>query len=128
MNAAFEDCTVLSACLKKHALWEGAFGNYEASRKPHTDVLAQLCIDNFLEMRDRVRSRTFLLQKRTQVLLHKLFPRWYLPLYTLVTFTRTPYAEAVRRARRQDRIVGAVVAGLLGLVLLVLAGLLRALG
>jgi hypothetical protein len=28
-----------------------------------------------------------------------------LPLYTMVTFTRIPYAEAARRARRQDRIV-----------------------
>lgn len=118
MNAAFEDCTVLSECLKGHSLWEGAFRDFEARRKPHTDVLADLCVENFLEMRDRVRSRAFLLGKKTEVFLHRLFPRWYLPLYTLVTFTRTPYADAVWRVRRQDRVVWAVV---LVLVLVLLA-------
>jgi kynurenine 3-monooxygenase len=29
----------------------------------------------------------------------------YLPLYTMVTFTRVPYAKAARRARQQDRIL-----------------------
>jgi kynurenine 3-monooxygenase len=119
MNAAFEDCTVLSECLKRHALWEGAFRAFEARRKPHTDVLADLCVDNFLEMRDRVSSRRFLLRKKTEVLLHRLFPRWYLPLYTLVTFTRTPYADAVRRAHRQDRVVQTILGVLVVLGLFV---------
>jgi kynurenine 3-monooxygenase len=128
MNAAFEDCTVLSECLARHAPdWEGAFRDYEGRRKENTDTLAELCVANFLEMRDRVNSRSFLLQKKAENFLHKLLPGWYLPLYTLVTFTRTPYAEAPRRVRRQDRIVGAVVVGLLVLVLVVLALLLRAL-
>ena len=38
-------------------------------------------------------------------LLEALLPGIYLPLYTMVTFTRIPYAEAARRAQRQDRIV-----------------------
>jgi kynurenine 3-monooxygenase len=118
MNAAFEDCTVLSECLKRQSLWEGAFRDFEARRKPHTDVLARLCVENFLEMRDRVRSPAFLLGKKAEVFLHRLFPRWYLPLYTLVTFTRTPYADAVRRAQRQDRVVAAFVYALLLLALL----------
>ena len=73
---------------------------------------------NFVEMRDRVASPLFVLGKRLAVLLHRLLPRWYLPLYTMIEFTRIPYADAVRRARRQNRIVGAGVAGLL----LLLAG------
>jgi kynurenine 3-monooxygenase len=122
MNAAFEDCTVLGECLKRHAPeWETAFRAFAERRKPHTDALAGLCVDNFLEMRDRVSSRAFLLRKKAEGLLHRLFPRWYLPLYTLVTFTRTPYADAVRRARIQGQLVAAVFA-LLGLGLVVLAG------
>jgi len=54
-----------------------------------------------------------LLKKKLDVFLHRLFPRWYLPLYTLVTFTTTPYAKAVRRVKMQNRIVGLIVAGLL---------------
>jgi kynurenine 3-monooxygenase len=109
MNAAFEDCTVLSRCIADHGPnWEKAFTTYESLRKKHTDTLADLCIDNFLEMRDRVGSRWFVLKKKSAILLHRLFPRWYLPLYTMIEFTRIPYADAVRRARRQDRIVWAV--------------------
>jgi len=110
MNAAFEDCTVLNRCLAEYApAWETAFEAYEARRKLNVDTLAGLCLDNFIEMRDRVGSRAFLLKKRWEILLHKLFPKWYLPLYTLVTFTRTPYAEALERARRQDWIVRGVM-------------------
>jgi kynurenine 3-monooxygenase len=125
MNAAFEDCSVLSDCLAKYGpSWETAYRTYEARRKEHTDALADLCIANFLEMRDRVSSRAFLLKKKLDLLLHKLFPRWYLPLYTLVTFTRTPYADARRRARKQERIVRALGWGALALVVLILASVL----
>lgn len=110
MNAAFEDCTVLNQCLEQYApQWETAFTAYEAQRKKNVDTLAELCLENFIEMRDRVGSRAFLLKKRWEILLHKLFPKWYVPLYTLVTFTRTPYAEALERARKQDRVVRAVL-------------------
>jgi kynurenine 3-monooxygenase len=123
MNAAFEDCTVLNRCLEKHSPnWEAAFQTYESLRKENTDTLADLCIQNFIEMRDRVGSRAFLMRKRFENLLHKLFPKWYLPLYNLVTHTRTPYALALRRARKQDRIVSLVLGG--GILLLVVLGLL----
>jgi kynurenine 3-monooxygenase len=118
MNAAFEDCTVLSHCLREHGPdWKAAFCEYEHRRKENTDALADLAIDNFLEMRDRVRSRLFLWKKRVDILLHKLLPGWYLPLYTLITFTTMPYAAARRRARQQERIVRWLIGGLVLVVL-----------
>jgi kynurenine 3-monooxygenase len=106
MNAAFEDCTVLHRCLlETNWDWDQAAARYEALRKRHTDTLADLCVENFVEMRDRVASPLFVLGKRLAVLLHALFPRRYLPLYTMIEFTRIPYADAVRRARRQNVIV-----------------------
>src|SRR4051794_14412083 len=117
MNAAFEDCSVLVQCLQEHPDDRAAaFAGYEARRKPHLDALAELCVENFVEMRDRVGSRLFLLRKKLDVLLHTLLPGWYLPLYTMVEFTRIPYADAVRRARRQERIVAGIVLALLGLI------------
>jgi kynurenine 3-monooxygenase len=119
MNAAFEDCTVLTRCLAGHpADVAAAFAEYERLRKANTDALAEMCLDNFVEMRDRVGSRLFLFKKKCQNLLHRLFPRWYLPLYTMISFTTIPYAEARRRAALQDFLVGAVV-----LVLALLLGL-----
>jgi kynurenine 3-monooxygenase len=123
MNAAFEDCTVLTECLSRHAGRLAAFAAYEATRKEHLDTLADLCIDNFIEMRDRVGSRWFVLRKKLEILLHRLFPRWYVPLYVMIEFTRIPYADALRRARRQDRVVRAILA-VLAAAIIVLAVLL----
>lgn len=121
MNAAFEDVLVLSECMDQHRPdWRRVFKTYEASRKPNTDALADLAVANFIEMRDHTGSRLFLLKKKWQKLLGKLFPSWYVPLYTLVTFTRTPYAEAVVKARRQNRIVVSIVCVVLALVILIL--------
>jgi kynurenine 3-monooxygenase len=122
MNAAFEDCTVLVECLTHHADRRAVFAAYEAARKEHVDTLADLCIDNFLEMRDRVGSNLFVWRKKLGILLHRLFPRWYVPLYVMIEFTRIPYADALRRARRQDWLVRGIVVGLL--VALVLLGVL----
>lgn len=120
MNAAFEDCTVLCRCLVEDGWqWEKAFARYEAQRREHADALARLCVENFVEMRDRVGSPWFVLRKKAAVLLHALFPRWYLPLYTMIEFTRIPYADAQRRARLQARIVAGVCAVLVLLLLAV---------
>lgn len=124
MNAAFEDCMVLKESLSRHSDRAAAFQEYERRRREDLNVLADLCIENFVEMRDRVASPLFVLKKRFQVGLHRLLPRWYLPLYTMIEFTRIPYAAAVRRARRQDRLVAAVTACVLLLALIVCAVLL----
>ena len=79
-----------------------------------------MCVDNFIEMRDRVGSWLFRLRKRVQIALNAIFPRWYLPLYTMIEFTRIPYAEARRRARRQDWIVRCITTGVAVVALLLL--------
>lgn len=118
MNAAFEDCSVLMNCLHQEPLdVSRAFARYESMRKQHTDVLADLCLANFVEMRDRVASPCFIVRKRVQVLMHRLLPHWYIPLYSLIEFTSTPYADAQRRSRRQNRILFFLVGLFLALLL-----------
>jgi kynurenine 3-monooxygenase len=124
-NAAFEDCVVLDECIREHrGDWRSAFAAYEKRRKEHTDALADLAIANFIEMRDKTASRMFLWGKRTEKALHRLFPRSFVPLYFMVTFSRTPYADAVRRARRQWRAVRLAGASLLALIVLIVLGFL----
>jgi kynurenine 3-monooxygenase len=106
MNAAFEDCVVLDECLAELPdNREIAFAEYFVRRKENADALARLAIENFIEMRDKTASRAFRAKKKLDHLLEALLPGIYLPLYTMVTFTRIPYARAARRARVQDRIV-----------------------
>lgn len=123
-NAAFEDCAVLGACLEESpGDLEAAFRAYGTRRKEHADALADLAIGNFVEMRDKTASRTFLLSKKVEKGLARLLPGIFVPLYYMVTFSRTPYADAVRRARAQWRIAGWTAAGLV-FVLAVLLGML----
>jgi kynurenine 3-monooxygenase len=106
MNAAFEDCVVLDECLEKFPdNRERAFAEYFSRRKVNADALADLALGNFIEMRDKTASKTFRAKKKLDHFLEAALPGIYLPLYTMVTFTRIPYAEAARRARLQDRIV-----------------------
>jgi kynurenine 3-monooxygenase len=121
-NAAFEDCTILAACLHEAGPdVEAAFRAYYDRRKADVDALADLAIANFREMRDHVGSRWFRVGKHVEKGIHRLFPKTFVPLYTMVTFSRTPYAQAVRRARRQwDAVKAAGVALLLILLALIL--------
>ena len=113
MNSAFEDCSALLAALKAHpADRAAAFATYEQARRPHTDVLMELSKANFIELRQKVSSPWFLARKRLDVLLNRLFPGAWLPIYTMVSHTTMPYADALARARRQDRILGAVATGM----------------
>jgi len=123
MNAAFEDCVVLDECLAEFPTDRTrAFAEYFSRRKENADALADLAVQNFIEMRDKTASRTFRAKKKLDHLLEGVLPGVYLPLYTMVSFTRIPYAEAARRARRQDRLVytGLGVVGILTLMLILL--------
>jgi kynurenine 3-monooxygenase len=122
MNAAFEDCVVLDECLAEFPdNRECALAEYFSRRKENADALADLAIENFIEMRDKTASRVFRAKKRLDHLLEALLPGIYLPLYTMVTFTRIPYAKAAHRAYLQNRIV---YGGLISLSVLLIAVLL----
>jgi kynurenine 3-monooxygenase len=119
MNAAFEDCVVLDECLAAFpSNRERAFADYFQRRKENADALADLAVANFIEMRDKTASKTFRARKKLDHWLEAVLPGLYLPLYTMVTFTRLPYAAAARRARIQDALVLAAIGILLGIALL----------
>jgi kynurenine 3-monooxygenase len=122
MNAAFEDCVVLDECLAEFPEdRQRAFTEYFARRKKNADALADLAVRNFIEMRDKTASKTFRAKKKLDHLLEGLLPGIYLPLYTMVTFTRMPYADAARRAGLQDRIVnGSLLLAIAALILLLI--------
>jgi kynurenine 3-monooxygenase len=106
MNAAFEDCVVLDGCLEEfRGNREQAFAEYFRRRKENADALANLAIGNFIEMRDKTASKTFRAKKKLDHTLEAALPGIYLPLYTMVTFTRMPYARAAKRAHIQDAFV-----------------------
>lgn len=104
MNAGFEDVTVLDELMEDHrGNWPELLHNYALDRKPNADAIADLAIKNFIEMRDWVADAKFLYRKKLERMLHEKYPNDYVPVYTLVTFTHTPYAEAQRIGKLQDQ-------------------------
>jgi kynurenine 3-monooxygenase len=117
MNSAFEDCSALLSALKAHGSDRAAaFAAYEQARRPHTDVLMELSKANFVELRQKVSSPWFVARKRLDLALNRLMPKTWLPIYTMVSHTTMPYADARARALRQDRILGAAGAALLAMI------------
>ncbi|UOQ98161.1 FAD-dependent monooxygenase [Hymenobacter sp. 5317J-9] len=107
MNAGFEDCSVLNELLDQYgdAAWPTIFAEFQTQRKPNTDAMADLAVYNFVEMRDRVADPRFLLQKKIEAKISAQFPGRWTPLYSQVTFSHTPYAEAWAAGQRQDAIM-----------------------
>lgn len=69
-----------------------------------------MALANFVEMRDKVASPVFRLQKQLEHALERMLPGKYVSRYELVSFSTTPYAEVQRRVRRQHQVLGAGVA------------------
>jgi kynurenine 3-monooxygenase len=105
MNAGFEDCTVLMDILDREPDWARAFAELSATRKPDADAIADLAVENFVEMRDKVADPEFVLWKEVEAELSRRFPGEYLSRYQLVTFTRIPYRIAQEAGRLQTSLL-----------------------
>lgn len=106
LNAGLEDSLVLHELMEAHSNdLVAAATEYARTRWVDTNAIGDLSMDNYLEMRSHVNSRAFVVRKHLDAALHYLFPRLFVPLYTMVAFTRIPYGEVVTRNRRQRRVV-----------------------
>ena len=106
MNCAFEDCTCFLELFDRYgAVWPDLFREFELARKANTDSIADLALENFVEMRDRVADPQFLFQKKVELALQARYPRLFVPKYSMVTFHRIPYSVAQSRGKIQDRLL-----------------------
>lgn len=116
INCGFEDCSVLLDLLDQYGpAWEEVFGKFESARKVNTDAIADLAVENFVEMRDRVADPKFLFRKKVEFALESKYPGLFVPKYAMVTFQRIPYATALQRGRVQDRMLTELCDGIASL-------------
>jgi kynurenine 3-monooxygenase len=112
MNCCFEDCVEFDACLGRHASWDEGFAEFGALRKPDTDAIAAMALDNYLEMRDRVAHPKFQLQQTLALELERRFPRRFIPRYSMVMFHHEiPYRTALERGAVQSEMLAELTAG-----------------
>jgi kynurenine 3-monooxygenase len=106
MNAAFEDCAALDALLAATDDWEELFARFEECRRPNTTAIAQMALENYLEMRDAVLDAGFVRRKALAMALERRFPERFIPRYSMVMFhPEIPYAEAQRRGALQEQLL-----------------------
>lgn len=103
MNCALEDCVVLDRLIAEYDHdWSTILPQYQEIRKPHTDAIADLAIDNFYEMRDATADPLFNKKRKLELRLETEYPDYY-SKYGLVTFRPDmDYHQAMTLGRRQD--------------------------
>jgi kynurenine 3-monooxygenase len=110
MNAGFEDISVLDDLMEKYVDdWEKIFQEYQVLRKPNADAIAELSYRNFIEMSNKTATPEFLLRKKIEGHFAEKFPQKWIPLYSRVTFSDKPYAEALAIGDKQRAIMDEVM-------------------
>lgn len=111
MNAGFEDCTVLEGLMEEHGEdWSRILSLFEGQRKPNADAVADLALNNFIEMRDKVADPVFLERKKIEKDLGLRYKGRFNAVYEMVSFSHTPYAYAWHCIQAQDILLGKILA------------------
>jgi len=106
MNCGFEDCVILdNLIVSENDDWKKIFSVFESERKKNSDAIAELAVENFVEMRDLVGHPDFLLRKKIEAYLYEHYPERWKPLYSMVTFSDTPYNTAYVEGKKQNEIM-----------------------
>ena len=110
MNAAFESCARLDQFLDMDD-WATAFAAFQRSRKPDTDAIAEMALDNYTQMRSSVIDDRYLLKRALAMELERRWPQRFIPRYSMVMFHTMPYAKAQETAARQDLVMEQLLSG-----------------
>ncbi len=111
MNCAFEDCLTLDAAVAESKSWPQAFARFTAARRDNANAIADMALENYLEMRSAVIDSRFQLKRELGHELERRHPRHFLPRYSMVMFQRLPYREAQRRGAINERILEHLIKG-----------------
>lgn len=110
MNAGFEDISILNEMMQLYGDdWKTVLSEYQKSRKPNADAIAELSYRNFMEMSSKTADEKFLLQKKIEKWFSDKHPDLWIPLYSRVTFSDRPYAEALAIGDDQNAIMQEVL-------------------
>ncbi len=109
MNIGFEDCTVFDRLMQKHGdNFEQVFAEFSRVRKPDTDAMSEMSLENFAELGkspDPNYERKWTLERR----IWDLLPDRWMPQYAMIAFSHIPLSEVIRRTREQKKILDRLV-------------------
>lgn len=109
MNCSFEDCVIMDACIETYGDdWSKILPAYSTARKTQADAIADMALENFIEMRDKVADPAFLLRKKVEHALERKYPNQFISRYAMVSFTNIPYRTAFQKGVEQDKMLDAL--------------------
>jgi len=112
LNCGFEDCVALARLLAEGADLVQTCIRFERERRPNTDAIAAMALENYEEMRAHVLAPDFVRRKQLAAELELRFPDRFIARYAMVMFhPEIPYAEAQRRGALQEAVLDALLAG-----------------
>jgi kynurenine 3-monooxygenase len=79
-------------------------------RKPNTDAIADMAVENLVEMSEKTADPRFLFKKQVEHLLGNHFSQ-FRSRYEMVSFSNIPYTEAVRIGQINDKITEQLMEG-----------------
>ncbi|SNS94662.1 kynurenine 3-monooxygenase [Ekhidna lutea] len=110
MNSGFEDVRLfIEMAESENWDWKKVLPDYSAKRKKDADAISELALYNFIEMRDHVGDPNFLKRKKLEAQIQERYPKEWIPLYSMVTFSNMPYSEALRLGKIQKKIMDDVL-------------------
>jgi kynurenine 3-monooxygenase len=107
MNLAFEDCVLLDRIVTELGNdWPNVFARYESEQLANANAIADMALDNYVEMRDTVRDPKFALRKQLAFELERRLPEHFIPRYSMVMFhADIPYLVAMQRGEVQKALL-----------------------
>lgn len=113
MNCGMEDCFYLLSYMERYPNdWEKIFSEYDRNQRPNGNAIADMALENFVEMQSKVADEKFLLKKAIEHKIENAFPEKYRARYGMVTYTLIPYALAQKAGLIQTEILNELSAGL----------------
>lgn len=110
MNSGFEDVSIFDEIFENNQRnWVLSFKEFSKTRKKDADAIADLALQNFIEMRDLVADEMFLLRKKIEKKIYAKHPKKWMPLYSQVTFSHIPYSEALKKGKEQEKIMDEIM-------------------
>mmetsp|Transcript_20478 Transcript_20478/g.40545 ORF Transcript_20478/g.40545 Transcript_20478/m.40545 type:complete len:484 (-) Transcript_20478:126-1577(-) len=121
-NSGFEDVRVFAQHLDKYVTHinsdsqvEACFEAFNLFQRPNANAIADMALDNFVEMCSRVGDPQFLLKKQVEQLLENRFPHKYRSRYAMTCyggFGNVTYHAAITLGRVQHELLSQIVANL----------------
>jgi len=110
MNASFQDCSTLAKLMGQNKNdWKTIFNTFSSVQVENGHAIADMAIENYLEMRDHVNDTEYKKRRNVELKLERMFPGQFIPRYSMVSFHQIPYAEVYQRGEKQFKIIGDVL-------------------